>query len=85
MVTVGCSHKTLEAIEAARRHGVILLCFPPHCTHKMQPLDVTFFGPLKRFYKEEADKWMTSHISQRISDYDVAGNYRLIVNTGSLS
>jgi len=79
------SHKTLEAIEAARRHGVILLCFPPHCTHKMQPLDVTFFGPLKRFYKEEADKWMTSHISQRISDYDVAGNYRLIVNTGSLS
>jgi hypothetical protein len=67
------SHKTLEAVETARRHGVILLCFPPHCTHKMQPLDVCLFGPLKRYYKEEADKWMTSHVSQRISDYDVAG------------
>ena len=73
-----CSHKTLDAIETARDHGVILLCFPPHCTHKMQPLDVSFFGPLKRYYTEEADKWMTCHVSQRISDYDVAGNYRLI-------
>ena len=45
-----CSHKTLDAIETARHHGVILLCFPPHCTHKMQPLDVSFFGPLKRTY-----------------------------------
>jgi len=67
------SHKTLGAVECARGHGIILLCFPPHCTHKMQPLDVSFFGPHKRYYKQETDKWMTSHVSQRTSDYDVAG------------
>ncbi|KAJ8891633.1 hypothetical protein PR048_004161 [Dryococelus australis] len=26
---------------------------PPHCTHKMQPLDKTFMGPLKMYYIEE--------------------------------
>lgn len=34
--------KNLKLIEMAREHGVILLCFPPHCTHKLQPLDVSF-------------------------------------------
>ncbi|XP_016845893.1 uncharacterized protein LOC107982227 [Nasonia vitripennis] len=38
--------KNLEVIEMAKEHGVKILCFPPHCTHKMQPLDVGFMGPL---------------------------------------
>ena len=80
----GC-RKTLEAVETARRHGVIMLCFPPHCTHRMQPLDISFFGSLKRYYKDEADKWMTSHSGQRITDYDVAGNYNLILKICSLN
>lgn len=28
------------------------LCFPPHCTHRMQPLDVAFMKPLSDFYTE---------------------------------
>jgi hypothetical protein len=34
--------KSLELINIARENGVILLCFPPHCTHRLQPLDVSF-------------------------------------------
>jgi|SRR6218665_2792339 len=30
--------------------------FPPHCTHRIQPLDLTFFGLLKRYYRSECDK-----------------------------
>lgn len=41
------SHKNLEALEFAKANGVILLCLPPHSTHRMQPTDVSFFGPLK--------------------------------------
>ena len=37
------SHKTLEAINYARAHGITLITLPPHSTHKMQPLDITFF------------------------------------------
>lgn len=29
------SHKYYEAVRYARESGVIMLCFPPHCTHRM--------------------------------------------------
>ena len=48
------------------------LTFPPHCSHRMQPLDVCVFGPFKRFYNKFADAWMTSHPGQSITIYDVA-------------
>ena len=37
------SHKTLEAVEYAQLNGIELLTLPPHCTHRMQPLDWAFF------------------------------------------
>nr|CAH7743754.1 unnamed protein product [Callosobruchus chinensis] len=42
--------KNIEVIDYAREHHVILLCTPPHCTHKLQPADVTFNGPLSTYY-----------------------------------
>ena len=38
------SHKTLAAVNFARRHGIDLLMLPPHSTHKMQPLDIGYFS-----------------------------------------
>ena len=32
---------------------VLLSCFPPHCTHKLQPLDVGFMGPLNSSFGKE--------------------------------
>ena len=66
------SHKSLEAVEFARANGIVMISFPPHSTHHMQPLDRTFFGPLKQQYNKECDKWMTQHVSQRISPFDQA-------------
>ena len=37
------SHKSLEVLQYAKDNGVILFCFPAHCTHRLQPLDVGFF------------------------------------------
>ena len=39
--------KNLKAIELTREHGVVLLSLPPHCSHKMQPLDVCFFSSIR--------------------------------------
>nr|XP_047129405.1 MFS-type transporter clz9-like [Hydra vulgaris] len=35
------SHVNLRVIEFARQHFVKILTFPPHCSHRLQPLDVT--------------------------------------------
>jgi len=53
--------KSIELIDVARKNNVILLCFPPHCTHRMQPLDVSFMAPVSHYYSEEVRKWLQSH------------------------
>lgn len=40
------------------KNGVILLCFPPHCSHKIQPCDVSFMKPLSTYYEDEVRKWL---------------------------
>jgi hypothetical protein len=34
---------SLVAVEIARKHGAVMLSLLFHSTHRMQPLDVTFF------------------------------------------
>ncbi|KAJ8887159.1 hypothetical protein PR048_013374 [Dryococelus australis] len=38
--------KRLGLTNLARENNVVLLCFPPDTTHRMQPLDVSFMAPL---------------------------------------
>ena len=49
------SHKTMDGVNYARAHGIELITLPPHCTHKMQPLDRCFFKSLKSAYNVSAD------------------------------
>ena len=51
----------MEVIDLARANGVVLLCLPPHCSHKMQPLDVSFMKPLSIYYDQELEKWLRNH------------------------
>lgn len=53
--------KSIELIKIARDNGVKLLCFPPHCTHKLQPLDVRFMNPESTYYDMEATDWPRSN------------------------
>lgn len=32
--------KNVEFLELARENGVVMLCFPLHCNHRLQPFDV---------------------------------------------
>ena len=39
--------KNLMLIDFARDNGLVILSILPHATHKLQPLDVSFFKPFK--------------------------------------
>ncbi|XP_051277211.1 uncharacterized protein LOC127375248 [Dicentrarchus labrax] len=41
------SHLDPELVRVVQREEVNLLCLPPHTSHILQPLDMSFFGPLK--------------------------------------
>jgi len=45
------SHCTLEALNFAAEHNIVIISYPPHTTHALQGLDVACFGPLKIFSK----------------------------------
>lgn len=64
------SHLSLQGIDFCRQHGVVLLSFPPHCSHKLQPLDRSVYGPLKRYVSRAIDSWMK----------DNPGNKSLIIS-----
>ncbi|XP_051963673.1 uncharacterized protein LOC127630237 isoform X2 [Xyrauchen texanus] len=65
------SHISIEAINFCRANGVVMLSFPPQCTHHLQPLDKSVYGPLKRFFNEEMDKWHRENPGQTITIYDL--------------
>ena len=44
--------KNLAAMYLARDAVVRMVSLPPHTTHRLQPLDVAFFGPLGTYYDE---------------------------------
>ena len=67
-------------MEFSLSNGIELLTLPPHCTHKMQPLDKTFFKPLKTAYNAAADTWMVAHRGKRISFYEIPEIFAVAYN-----
>lgn len=45
---------------------------PPHCTHKLQPLVVSFMKPLSTYYSAEVKKWPKHHSGRMVTLYQVA-------------
>lgn len=74
------SHISLPVYEYCKRNNINMLSLPPHTSHRMQPLDVSFFGPLKNAYKKECDSFMKSHLAKKITPYDVASLVRKAFN-----
>ncbi|XP_030758537.1 uncharacterized protein LOC115884179 [Sitophilus oryzae] len=68
------SHKNLKVLEYAKSHRIILVSLPSHCTrtHRLQPLDVSFFGPLKIFYDQEISKWLREHPGRVVTQYQIS-------------
>jgi hypothetical protein len=52
------SHITETFINTAINRNILIVVFPPHCTHRLQPLDISVFGPLAAAYS----KGLNEHI-----------------------
>ena len=77
------SLKSLEVILFAHDNGVVMLTFRLHCTHRLQPLDRTFFRSLKAGYSRACDNWMTCHKGRSITQFDVIELFTTAYNTSA--
>nr|XP_047133857.1 MFS-type transporter clz9-like [Hydra vulgaris] len=69
------SHISVRALDLAIQHVIAMLSFPPHCTHKLQPLGRTVFGPFKWFYNAACDNWMVTN-PRLMTIYDIVSIVR---------
>ena len=63
------SHYTPEAIKLAAEETVIIFCLPPHMTHVVQPLDVSFFGPLKKYWSKVCHMYMAENPGKVVTKF----------------
>ena len=66
------SHISTQVIDVAKEAGLSIVTFPPHCSHRLQPLDVSCYGPFKRLFNSACDQFMVTNPGKRITIYDVA-------------
>lgn len=64
--------RNIEMLELASDNGVVIISLPPHSTHKLQPLDKSFMGPLKTYYSDEIRRFMRES-GRKVTPYDIAG------------
>ncbi|KAJ8960077.1 hypothetical protein NQ318_009519 [Aromia moschata] len=61
----------IDVINYARENGIVMLCFPPHCTHHLQPLDVSFVAPLCAYYSQEQKTWLRNNPGRVITHFQI--------------
>ena len=64
--------RNLNIIEQARNNNVVLLCLPSHTSHRLQPLDVSFFRSLKSKFDEEVRLWLRNHAGRRLCEDQIS-------------
>ena len=63
------SHYEPDTIRIAQNEGIVVLCLPPHTTHVSQPLDVSFFRPLKAYWSDACHKYMQDNPGRVVTKY----------------
>jgi hypothetical protein len=49
MVDEHSSCKQVNVLSVAKEYDIVMVCPPPHSTHQLQPLNVSFYGQLKTY------------------------------------
>jgi hypothetical protein len=55
------SHLTMDFIEYCHQNKILLMIYPPHSTHTLQPLDVVMFKPLSSAYSSQVAAFIERH------------------------
>jgi hypothetical protein len=64
--------RNIQLLDLARENGVHIVRLPPHCTHKMQPLDVSFMLPFKTYYAQKIVSWLRMNPTRVVTHYQIA-------------
>ena len=59
------SHLNMEFLRYCQTNRILVAVYPPHSTHRLQPLDVSLFAPLAIYYSEALQQFI--HECQGIS------------------
>ncbi|XP_055622889.1 uncharacterized protein LOC129766387 [Toxorhynchites rutilus septentrionalis] len=65
------SHRSLAALQFCRDNGIHAVSFPPHCSHRLQPLDVSVFGPFKTALNKQFELFLRMHPGRGIHIFDI--------------
>ncbi|KAF1985061.1 DDE-domain-containing protein, partial [Aulographum hederae CBS 113979] len=60
------SHLNIPSIKYALDHRIIPAAYPPHSTHRLQPLDASLFSPLAVYYSQNLNNHL--HQTQGLSE-----------------
>lgn len=52
------SHLTIQFLDWCQSNKILVAVYPPHATHRLQPLDVSLFAPLATYYSKGLDEHM---------------------------
>ena len=66
------SHLSIEVIEKARENDIHFLCLPSHCTHLLQPLDVSVMSSLKMHFGKACKQFLSQNTGRVITEGDLA-------------
>lgn len=69
-------HIISELIEFYKREKIVLACLPPHTTHVLQPLEVSFFLLLANAYRQALSKKFRLTKVVAVNKYDFVTIYQ---------
>jgi hypothetical protein len=65
------SHLNMRFLDWCNNHSIIVACYPPHTTHRLQPLDVSLFAPLAVRYSQQLERYNQQSLGiSRVSKRD---------------
>lgn len=51
------SHINLEVLKSCKESNIRFVCRPPNSTHLTKPLDITYYGPMKKKWRRILTTW----------------------------
>ncbi|CAH2007348.1 unnamed protein product [Acanthoscelides obtectus] len=65
------SHISIDVVNFAKENGITIVTIPPHCSGKLQPLDVAVYSSFKSRYNRVLNNWMLSNPGKTVTIYNI--------------
>lgn len=71
------SHCSVTGIKYCRENGITLPTFPPHCSHRLEPLDLGVYSMFKGKLSTTFNDWMISNPGRTITIHQIVSLVQL--------